>query len=172
MIYLLGLLPLLIILLFLAKYMRESKRPKNKLITFKTRFTDTVWTSEQIELAMTIFFEAWSDKYPEIKKQSKKKLDNLNIIWTDKRWDIDKEFVIGQVVDSNTIKLWKGPQLINNIEYKLNYTAFPETLIQYLSYSIFKEKLEYKDIFEKHKDILNVIRRRNSNITKYKQNKS
>jgi hypothetical protein len=161
MFYLL-LLPLFLFLagLLFSRYRKEKRRPQERLSKFKTRFTKNIWSSEQMDIILNEFYDSWVKTYPKDKKKLKKILDDLNIYWVDKRWNFGSNVAIGEILDSNSIQVWKGPLLNKTLpySYRLIYTALPETLVQYAVYKLNKKKMTHQEILNSYKDILDDIR--------------
>lgn len=160
MLYLLFLFCALVFFRALTYHYKEKKRPTEKVNSFKTRFTKNIWTSEQLDIALKSFSEAWLKKRPEDQKKIKKALDELNIIWADQRWNFGTNVAIGEIIDSSSIKVWKGPLLNRTLpySYKMIYTALPETLVQYVIYKLDDKKMTHQEILTSQKDILDGTR--------------
>jgi hypothetical protein len=172
MLYLLFTLSILVFFGILIQRYKEIERPSEKVYSFKTRFTKNIWTSEQLDIALKSFSESWINQNPKDEKRLKKVLNQLNIIWEDKRWNLGPNVAIGEIVDTNTIKVWKGPLLNRTLpySYKMIYTALPETLVQYVMYRLHGKTLTHQEILNSHKDILDGTRTKiNGIVSKAKQ---
>jgi hypothetical protein len=155
----LGILVLFFITVFIAAYLLgESTRPKGKVKSFRTRFTPNVWTSEQHEYALNVFYDTWLRYYPNRKRKVRSILNSLNLEWSDKRWKKNGQVAAAELKSPTHLKIWRGPRLINN-QYKMSYTTLPESLIQVLVYRLEEKILDNKSINTDFKDFLLDIRR-------------
>lgn len=139
----LGLIPLLLLVFFLFE---KTNRPSGKLKNYKTRFTPSIYASEQIESAIAIFEQEWLKRDPRVTKSLRKLLNKLNIEWEDKKWRRLKKIdgvskpriVAAELSRRHTVKIWIGPNMPKN-GHNIAYTGLAGALVQATLYNLYGE---------------------------------
>lgn len=152
---------LLLLLLGMKGYSKRN-RPPGKVSNYKTRFTLDVWSSHQLDQALTIIKNEWIKEFPGSTKKIDKIFGNVDLYWIPKRWEKNGVITVAEVVSTSEIKLWRGPRIPGS-KYKLSYTALPEALIQILAYKIQKIVVDPNDISQSYRTLLGSIKKQLSN---------
>jgi len=142
----------------MAFWLQVISRPKGKIKSFKTRYTPTVWTPEQMDYALQVFHRIWLLHFPTKKWKVKKVLDSLNIEWVTRRWRRDGVIAAAESISPTRLKLWRGPK-IRGDRYKMSYTALPEGLIQIMVYNLDGRILDSNTITKQYRDVIQDIKK-------------
>lgn len=105
-----------------------AKRPTGKISSWGVHFTpNTVFSSNDLDKAITAFVDTWGTAYPQELKRIKRSLKKLDIIWHSNRIQYKNETVLALMERPNKIHLWIGPRLADGTR-KLAYTGLFDQL--------------------------------------------
>lgn len=158
------LLHLSIVLLFLAASTKlalviydKRSRPSSRIKSFRTRYENSPWSEEQIDLLICSFWKNYTERHPEDKALLLELLNNLNIYWVDKRWQREDTSITAEVENKTDIKVWRGPRT-KKYGYKLIHSAIVEALTQLTYHNLHGQKLTTADLIRDYKDFLLAIK--------------
>ena len=132
-------------------------RPENKIKNFRTRFNKSIWSNEQMELLIKVFYDTWIKHYPERSKEIRNILNNTNIYWKANRWKYKTFTIAAQVLNERDIKIWHGPKLKED-RYRLSYTTLPEAILQLIAFRNEKKELTLSQVLSEYTDFLREVK--------------
>jgi hypothetical protein len=107
---------------------KNRDRPEAKLENWGVHFTpNTVYTTGNLDRAITAFVDSWTTAYPHHSKSLKRALKNLDIVWHSRRIKYKEDFVLALMESPEKINLWIGPRLKNGNRH-LAYTGLFDQL--------------------------------------------
>lgn len=136
----------------------SNKRPEGRPSYFwNSRQTSSVYGPEQTGLVLLSFYKHWTSKWGQEEKVFNT-LNNLNIEWLDKPWEVGESTVYGQCTSKKDIRVWRGLKL--NDVYKISRTVLIYQLLHVVLYNLYNDPYygiknsDYKEWLKQYNDLI------------------
>lgn len=139
---------------------RRNRLPEQVKYFWDTRQNQSLYTPEQTGTVLLIFWKIWTDLYSDSNKVFKI-LNDLDIEWVDKPWDVSLGTVYGECTSRKSIRVWRGLKL--NDTYKISRTVLVYQLIHVVLKNLHGDPFygesskDYKEWLKKYNELIRTV---------------
>ena len=131
----------------------EADRPEGRIPSFRTRYIPSVWSEVQMDHLIQTFHDTWLKHYRTSPRKVRRVLNNTNILWQERRWEVEGKPTAAQVSSRTDLLVWRGPR-IRKDEYRFNYTAIVPGLIQLLVFRLDGRELTFEELQKEYGSLI------------------